>query len=73
MHQAYVLYSGKVDIVNFWLDDVIIYKTGQETFLCFCTCANFFFFVVVLTPVDQKNIVAQNPGGGQVSVTILRQ
>ena len=43
MLQVYVLYNGKVDIVDFWLDDVIIYKTGQETFLCFWICANFFF------------------------------
>ena len=57
MQQAYVLYNGKVDIVDFWLDDVIIYKTGQETFLCFWICANF-FLVVVLTLMDQKNIVA---------------
>ena len=57
MQQAYVLTSGSVDIVPSFWGDVIIYKKGHKSVLCFWIFANF-FLVIVQTLGHQKNIVA---------------
>ena len=57
MQQAYILTSGSVDIVPSFWDDVIIYKKGHKSVLCFWIFANF-FLVIVQTLGHQKNIVA---------------